>query len=83
MEDIAEMIFPIQAVDIVCRKNGIEGKDIINVVIDYDNYLLSEEVSESLLFTNLIKKTKYNQHALDTFIEYLRVECEEKIKRVY
>lgn len=83
MEEIAEMIFSTKEMDVGGRKVGIEGKDILNVIIDYDNYLLSEEISESAIYKLNQKKTKYNQLALDTFIEYIRDECEEKIKRIF
>lgn len=83
MEEIAEMIFPTKLTDIIDKKSEIEGSDILKVVVDYDNYLLSEELSEAAIYKLNQKKIKYNQIVLETFIEYLRNECEEKIKKVY
>jgi DNA-binding response OmpR family regulator len=83
MEDIAEMIVPTKDIKIGSDRRKISGRDILDVIVDYDNNLLLEEVSESAINKMMQKKSKYNQIVLDTFIEYIRKECEEKIKRVY
>lgn len=80
MEEIAEMIYPIKDEN---KSNKPTGREILNVIIDFDNYLLSEEVSEAAISKMLNNKIKYNPLVLETFIEYIRVECSEKIRRIF
>lgn len=83
MEETADIICSLKTSSIKLSEKNETIKDVLKVIIDYDNYFIIEKASENAMAKMKMKKGYYNLNVLNEFFDYLKSMALEKVKMVY
>ncbi len=83
MEETADIICSLKSSGVKLNEKNEIIRDILKIIIEYDNYFITEKASENAMSKMHLKKGDYNINILSEFFDYLKSLALEKVKMIY